>query len=104
MNMKAARFPDHEHSHKHTGSYSQSITTNEPHDTENTPLFDLIEDGSFYKSGLRARTNHATVDFSRMEDCAAQVSRIHGSGITLTRSSNGLYPQHMRVYYIFKCA
>ena len=50
MNMKAARFPDHEHSHKHTGSYSQSITTNEPHDTENTPLFDLIEDGSFYLS------------------------------------------------------
>ena len=102
MDMKAAEFPDHEHSHKHTGSYSQSFTTNEPYVTKRAEY--RYQGSTFYKSGPRARTNHATVDFSRMRDSAEQVSRIHGSGIKLTSSPKDLYPKHMRVYYIFKCA
>ena len=103
MDMKAARFPDHEHSHKHSGSYSQSFTTREPHST--IEHFLRTTGGNvYYKSGLQQRTNYAEVDFSRMQNSAAEVSRIHGSGIELTNSPNDLYPQHMRVYFIFKCA
>ena len=57
-----------------------------------------------YMPGKKAYTKYAKVDFSQMSYSSAGVSKIRGAGIDLTSNANDLYPPHMRVYFIFKCA
>ena len=100
MAIRAARFPNHEHSHKHTGIRDMPVKTAEPKYTRKTK--DKGSD-TVFSSNLYWSERQATVDFSKMSTSSAGVSKIRGAGIDLTNNANDLYSPHMRVYFIFKC-
>lgn len=103
MDLRAASFPNHEHSHKHSGTYSQSFTIYDNFEFTRPPI-------PFYDSGYLLSTvdsqvtRHKSLDFSKMNYANTPVSRVYGSEIEITRSPNDFYPQHMLVNFIFKCA
>ena len=101
MELKNARFPDHEHSHKHTGSKAYSFASQRV-------AYDDIKKGS--RTSGRTVVKHiynesksVNVNFADMENAPAPVTTIKGSGIEKSTGANDLYPPHMRVTYIFKC-
>ena len=101
MDLRAASFPNHEHSHKHSGTYSQSFTIYDNFERRDSYPFLLPKN---FLGGDHYVTHHKSLDFSKMDYAYAPVSRVYGSGIEITRSPNEFYPQHMLVNFIFKCA
>jgi len=104
MDLRAASFPNHEHSHKHSGTYSQSFTTYDNFELatpKDWPFYPLYSDDLLVDAQV---TRHKLLDFSKIDYDYAPVSRLYGSGIEITRSPNDFYPQHMLVNFIFKCA
>ena len=98
--MRAARFPNHEHNHKHKGMSNMPVTVYEPYSKKKTK-----DKGSYevYGNIKKIYERNAEVDFSKMNYSAAPVSKIRGAGIELTSNANDLYPPHMRVFFLFKC-
>ena len=95
LEFKDASLPDHAHAHTHKGTQSISYTSA----TSDSGTFSGM--GIIPGAGTKSRT--MTVDFSKMEPSEAFISSITSSDISKTVLGNDLYPQHMRVQFIFKC-
>ena len=94
LEFKDASLPDHAHAHTHKGTQSISYTT---------PDGGLYAGMGVIKGPGPAKSRTMTVDFSKMEPSEAFISSITSSDISKTVLGNDLYPQHMRVQFIFKC-
>ena len=101
MQLKAARFPNHEHNHKHIGQKSFTVPDEEPkyaHRQGNN------KSNHCWSSSLFPVNRNVNIDFSFMSYEKAPVSAIKSPGVELTENANDLYPPHALVHFIFKCA
>ena len=95
LEFKDASLPDHAHAHTHKGTQRISYTS----PTSDSGTYAGM--GIHKSSGTTSET--MTIDFSKMEPSEAFISSITSSDISKTVLGNDLYPQHMRVQFIFKC-
>ena len=95
LELKDASLPDHAHAHTHQGTQSISYTSASTSSGTPTGM------GALKGAGTTSKT--MTVDFSKMNPSEAFISSIIPSDISKTVLGSDLYPQHMRVQFIFKC-
>ena len=95
LELKDASLPDHAHAHTHQGT--QSISYKSASTSSGTPT------GMGALKGASTTSRTMTVDFSKMNPSEAFISSIIPSDISKTVLGSDLYPQHMRVQFIFKC-
>ena len=105
LEMKDATLPDHAHSHKHSGSYTSKARYR-------TGPYEL-DTGKQYMGGSGSLSNKhghnqwenadVSIDFSKMSNSEAFISKITNPKVTKSSLENDLYSPHMRVIFFFKC-
>ena len=102
LDIKDASLPDHAHAHNHDGSATYSFSTSS---ASGNGFTTAGMGGMNALSGItsNSETQSITVDFGSMESSEAFISKIVSSDTSKNIIGSDLYPQHMRVYFIFKC-
>ena len=102
LDIKDASLPDHAHAHNHDGSVTYSFSTSS---ASGNGFTTAGMGGMNALSGItsNSETQSITVDFGSMESSEAFISKIVSSDTSKNIIGSDLYPQHMRVYFIFKC-
>ena len=102
LDIKDASLPDHAHAHNHDGSATYSFPTSS---ASNNGFVTAGMGGMNALSDItsNSETQSITVDFGSMESSEAFISKILSSDTSKNIIGSDLYPQHMRVYFIFKC-
>ena len=101
MELKNAKFPNHEHRHRHYGSRSYNFASQQVGYGSKKKGSRVQE--NTYVTTIQNIQRSVNVNFAFMNESAAPVTRIMGSNIEASTGSNELYPPHMRVTFIFKC-
>ena len=102
LDIKDASLPDHAHAHNHDGSATYSFSTSS---ASSNGYATAGMGGMNALSGItnKSKTQSITVDFGSMGSSEAFISKIVSSDTSKNIIGSDLYPQHMRVYFIFKC-
>ena len=108
LDLKDATLPDHAHKHRHTGSKSYSFNYKRGPDITDQWSFKRGE--PLLYSWKNAWHNHnietsssVNVNFSDMNESEDFISKITNSKVQISNAENNLYPQHIRLMFMFKC-
>ena len=114
VKLQEAVFPDHAHTHRHTGTHSYDTKYRAGPESE-----DINGGGAAHKNAKKHNHSHdftytdgVTIDFAHMSTeetfvtkFATETCSSNAEGCGMIKSSDGnLYPRHMRVKFIFKCS
>ena len=105
LELKDASLPDHAHKHRHTGKASHSVKYRTGPKTLKTLMGYWAENGrpSDRHNHDEIVTASFDVDYGKMNDSEAFISKITNPKVTINTDENGLYSAHLRVIFLFKC-
>lgn len=105
LELKDASLPDHAHKHRHTGTASHKVTYRTGPKTLKTLMGYWAENGrpSDRHNHDEYVTTSFNVDYSKMNDSEAFISKITNPKISVSTAANELYSPHLRVVFMFKC-